>query len=140
VVFLIICRVRYALASSMSLNQSSIALSSNSPALYTGVVASSLDLLHAHTPRLTMPDPGAGGSVSRTSSAGSAGAAPLRELQPLSLAWDGGGTSSAKVTSSASQGMGDNPFMLADSSDDDGVSGPVMLVREGFDAAVARGE
>ena len=117
---------RYALASSMSLNASSIALSSSSPALFTGVAASSLDLLHAHTPRLAVPDVATGGSVSRTSSAGSA---PSRELHPLSLAWDGGGASSAKVTSSASQGGGDNPFMLADSSDDDGLSGPGLLVR-----------
>jgi hypothetical protein len=123
---------RYALASSMSLNASSIALSSSSPALFTGVAASSLELLHAHTPRLAVPDMAAGGSVSRTSSAGSAGAGPSRELHPLSLAWDGGGTSSAKVTSSASQGGGDNPFMLADSSDDDGLSGRGMLVREQF--------
>jgi hypothetical protein len=113
----------------MNLNASSIALSSNSPAFFTGVAASSLDLLHAHTPRLAVPDMAAGGSVSRTSSAGSQGAVPSRELHPLSLAWDGGGTSSAKVTSSASQGGGDNPFMLADSSDDDSVPGQGLLVR-----------
>jgi hypothetical protein len=105
-----------------------------SPALLSGVAASSLDLLHAHTPRLSFLDNGAGGSVSRASSAGSTGAtgAQLRELHPLSLTWEGGGTSSAKVTtSSASQAGGENPFMLADSSDDDGTSGLGMLVSKG---------
>ena len=89
-------------------------------------MSAGIDLLHAHTPRLAVPELAAGGSVSRTSSAGSLGA---RELQPLSLAWESGGMSSAKVTSSASQ-AGDNPFMLADSSDDDESAGRGRLVRE----------
>ena len=105
----------------MNMNASSIGSSSSFPAMSAG-----FDLLHAHTPRLAIQELGAGGSVSRTSSAGSLGG---RELQPLSLAWEGGGTSSAKVTSSASQ-VGDNMFMLADSSDDDGNAGPSRLVRQ----------
>ena len=113
--------LRYILASSMNMNASSIGSSSSFPAMSAG-----FDLLHAHTPRLAIQELGAGGSVSRTSSAGSLGG---RELQPLSLAWEGGGTSSAKVTSSASQ-VGDNMFMLADSSDDDGNAGPSRLVRQ----------
>jgi hypothetical protein len=91
-----------------------------------------VDLLHAHTSRMAIQDSVVGGSVSRTSSAGSMGG---RELQPLSLAWDGAGMSSAKVTSSASQ-AGDNPFMLADSSDEDASAGPGRLVRLGSGGVV----
>jgi hypothetical protein len=127
----------------MAFNASSIGVSSSYPALSAGIAASSVDLLHTHTPRLAFAEMGAGGSVSRTSSAGSLGATHSRELHPLSLAWEGGGTSSAKVTSSASQGAGDNPFMMADSSDDDD-AGLGQLVRQGVrgdlcDSCVTRG-